>query len=695
VNEQGFELYELAHELEAETAGVPIEEAMLVTHDFMEDLKEEQNPVWKNEVHRNLGTPAGRHYLTVVGNKVVAVIMPRFCGAYSRAGDRILALSGERVPVGAGHSFTMLPLVKLAGNAAAQWDQFSFVTKRAKPLEEIVASAEGGNLDLEQELPPGEEEVTTVKMLAVHAKIAAVFTRGVEVKRAAVLIRRMQVLVPPQYQDRCQALVEFGRVAVINNGADVSVCETTWARTNWTASVALERWYHELVQAAVPAWVRGGNGPRNQEVAPAAQPQGGNEVGVLAAAIQQMSATQAASAAATSERVKSRSPFMPAETRKILMAMYPPEQLDGLGTESLSPFWTKLVEYRGSVGKTRIFVQEQTKEFTARTPAGMQDFFWSPQLLATLRDLTFGGDKGGSYKFRMQGLSVFAWAPFSDSQSSLLNERMATAMRLESNQERHRDEDARALLQLSGNGEALPTTRYQVMLYVEHDIRMLEMLFGNQCLALRHCDDILALLKTKAYFFQRYGPTHWAGLLWDYHLARLEATDGEGTASLDYLVQRMNQRVLPDLDRFAEDVKTAIWQAAGVSDSSKRGREEERGGGGGDRSGKKSRSDEWLLHHTWAADVVNTKAAIAPKKLTGKALFPSQEISRKVYGESFRSLLGGKAPCDRWFILGECSWGSSCRFAHGGTAKPSDKVVTGLHERLKTRLAEVVDEQKN
>jgi Zinc finger C-x8-C-x5-C-x3-H type (and similar) len=97
----------------------------------------------------------------------------------------------------------------------------------------------------------------------------------------------------------------------------------------------------------------------------------------------------------------------------------------------------------------------------------------------------------------------------------------------------------------------------------------------------------------------------------------------------------------------------------------------------------------------WAAEMEETKKAIAPKELLGKMIFPNKGKAELVYGDGFQSLLGKRPPCDRWFLFGECNFGKECRFAHDPVVAPSDKMVKGLHQRLKTRLAEVVEEQKN
>lgn len=79
VKDLGYLPHERAKAMEAMTEGVPIEEAMLFTQEYFEEVDAVQNMVWKDEVTSLISGPTICHYLAVINDAVTTVSSPRFC----------------------------------------------------------------------------------------------------------------------------------------------------------------------------------------------------------------------------------------------------------------------------------------------------------------------------------------------------------------------------------------------------------------------------------------------------------------------------------------------------------------------------------------------------------------------------------------------------------------------------------------
>jgi hypothetical protein len=86
-------------------------------------------------------------------------------------------------------------------------------------------------------------------MLSVHAKIAALFMRGVTVREAVKRVNEILQLLPVQDQGRCQALEDFLRVAVSDDGNGTAMGNTSWGRVDPGAFPELEAWCFEWLGA--------------------------------------------------------------------------------------------------------------------------------------------------------------------------------------------------------------------------------------------------------------------------------------------------------------------------------------------------------------------------------------------------------------------------------------------------------------
>ena len=89
---------------------------------------------------------------------------------------------------------------------------------------------------------PANPTTTTVRMLPVHAKIAAMFMPDVPVWEAVIRVQALHNLVPVQDQGQCQALVNFLRVAVADDGHGTTTIDTSWTRVDHGSTAELYGW---------------------------------------------------------------------------------------------------------------------------------------------------------------------------------------------------------------------------------------------------------------------------------------------------------------------------------------------------------------------------------------------------------------------------------------------------------------------
>jgi hypothetical protein len=127
-------------------------------------------------------------------------------------------------------------LVMTSGLVAEQWGQFGFVSAEALHWTDTVAWAEGGQSVRAPVMAapgpgdPANPVTTTMRMLPVSAKIAALFLSGLPIREAVKLVELVCQALPVQDRNRCGALVNFMRVAVTDDGNGSTTVNTTWSR---------------------------------------------------------------------------------------------------------------------------------------------------------------------------------------------------------------------------------------------------------------------------------------------------------------------------------------------------------------------------------------------------------------------------------------------------------------------------------
>ena len=236
VGDLKLQQFELAFWMLHAVQHVTVAEAMEVSQRELPHMAQQDVAALKDR-EKLLGTlPVARHFLTVIGGKFCIITSPRVCGyapnpmerVYGFINDRTWVISEPRQPT----------MVKTTGSIADQWEQFAFVEIEALEWDATVAWAESGQGDLAPMLvaaaagDPANPTTTTLRMLPVHAKIAALFMRGVPLREGVQRVQALRNLVPVQDQGKCKALVDFMRVAVADDGHGTTTINTSWTRVD-------------------------------------------------------------------------------------------------------------------------------------------------------------------------------------------------------------------------------------------------------------------------------------------------------------------------------------------------------------------------------------------------------------------------------------------------------------------------------
>ena len=174
---------------------------------------------------------------------------------------RAMGLIGEREATPRG---TLIPpkLVRPQGAIADQYLVFTRVEVPAPGVAEIeTLLEEDPDLEMVPEAGPAQDGGAPVPMVAwkvlpLHPKIAAFFTRGMPVKEAFRMAVRLYHATPLASRDGLEGLLAFvacGITQSVTEDGDVrSALETSWVREDPASSDHLEGWYHDLLDAYLP-----------------------------------------------------------------------------------------------------------------------------------------------------------------------------------------------------------------------------------------------------------------------------------------------------------------------------------------------------------------------------------------------------------------------------------------------------------
>jgi hypothetical protein len=534
-------------------------------------------------------------------------------------------------------------------------------------------------------------------MLPVHAKIAALFMRGVPIREAVKRVNEIRQLLPVQDQGRCQALVDFMRVAVSDDGNGTAMGNTSWGRVDPGASAALEEWCFEWLgvlanQYYVPV-------AQNPVLLPIATPD--QTVSPALTGADLMAAFMAAQELAgrradpTAEKNPGFSKYSPLEIEKILtMTHYGPR--DGLGTESMPSFWQEFENNRKTVRSARAFLESYFERVRA-TEADSVGFYLSNSLVNAFRDLRFSSPRAYNWGTRHTGLSMFAIAPDSPSNSASRDARAAATLRLEMTLHNPTSADQNALDAMVGNEEGIPITWGRVKEFIKHDIQVMRSIFGLDCVGLSYAQEIYDLVAS-GHPCRGYKSITYATLAWKYHIARMEIFFDVRAGSLRALRDKVQNSEAPLMSDFQEGVQLQLELACGsVNPQSDRKRAPTADADRDEVRHQKQPRREVVseIAKGWAEEIKMARTAVAPLSLSPAMLCPDPAATARLLGSDFVALFKKKTPCRQMFLLGTCSYGSECRFAHTPASNPSAAIISGIKTRLQARAQELAQQAKN
>ena len=632
--------------------------------------------------------------LVAVGDQFQVIYGLRPCHHVPGAGVRLLALMGERTVRAA---FTGPPkLVKVRGNIAAQASAFETMTARAAGPDAIALALAGDPTQLLPELADGSPAITTLKVLPLHRKWAALFLAGLPIVQGYALATRLLAVTPDIPAGMRDSVQAFFRCAITCRapGPDnlvVSILQGGWTRMDYGDSdhPRLEDWFYDLVDREVPT----------TPLAPPPGPPG--QDGPLATLGQADAIATAFSALA--ERFAGRPneptagtpyhpPYNPFELERLFLACGTPRPWDGLGEESLPRFHVEFQSMRRKTAPARMFLEGYRKQNYPPTSI-VYPFLFSTQLIADLRTLHFdGNDELFLWENRRKGFSVFAFAPLEAGSHGNTRSRMIF---FEETADQHGPAEREAMAKLSETLADVPSTSERMYRWVDHFHISLEMFIGPDCPVLPKTRELLTYLRNPRYFMG-YDPIDYVALLWRVHTAIRTFFHDGSVRPLERICADVEQRSPPTRHGLPVELRPAPESPSSVIPglgAQPRRPARQRGGGGaaGDpTSPPKMRrsSSSPPFTATFQADLDRARAAARARggSFMGRDLCDSHAAIKALFGPEFLRLSPHPNICLKRFILGECRTAETCSFTHELTGTPTAGCINGIGLRVKARV---------
>ena len=324
------------------------------------------------------------------------------------------------------------------------------------------------------------------------------------------------------------------------------------------------------------------------------------------------------------------------------------------------------------------------------------EFFLSHTLVNAFRNLEFQG--GTSFELRNGGFSPFAWSPAHPSGNTRREVRANITTRLEKTMRNHGDADQAALDAMVGNEEKIATTWEGVMRYMKHDLRMLRIIFGEDCVGLRVIMEMYQLISSGTPC-EAYTPIAYATFMWKYHVARMDIFKDVDATLLRALRTKLVNREVPPLADCTVSVQRHLESAAGIGGAEpdrKRAATDDAESNGGRQQRLNNRTGFTSnIATTWADEIASARQAVAPIPLTATLLCPDFATTDKIFGKEFSALFRNDPPCRQLFLMGACNFGGRCKFGHSPNGTPSAAVLAGVKARLQARVKEMGSNAKN
>ena len=645
-----------------------------------------------------LGDSLTEAYSLIVRDNTVHVLYAwRACRALDPEGRRYAGLIGE----GRGGEGCYIPpklFITKPTPAERQHQYQTFQRMLAAPASMAAiqaALAADGNLTL---VPPAvgvdgiePEQIGTWKVFPVHAKVAALFLRGVPLREAVDLAVSLYQTVPEADRDATEGLMEFMRVAITpdENLPTRSILHTEWVRQDTAASDELEDWYLRLVQMYAP---RFNPPPEVVPQAPVAPAQGAPGLAPGAVLLPEGMAGERAVEA------RPKRPYTQNELAFLCRLSGEDPMAPGDITPDLLPsFWQEFERSRAKLPTAREFIESYLdNNWPANEPQAQR--FVSTSLVQCLVALDFhGGDVNMMPSKRSSGLSVYAIYPLEDDADT--GHLRIQAMAFEETMDTHTPEHREAMSKLTAAVASTPAHREKLWRWVKYYATVLRLLFGPHMIA-------LAPLRRFAEFlgqvvpFRHYQPNQFRALFWKYHcgmrhIFRPGQGYGDPTEAFNDLLARLRQGVPIYPDEVPQELiaPTLAPKPPPLGPPNPRH-------GKPPKQPQESSLTKGVVERIAKVTGPAVQAAIdaARKvnvKLSTREMFPNglEEALGDMKTCIRPTAAGQQTACPRLFIYGRCTI-KQCRHSHALTREPSHGNIKHFTDWVERRAAQLKENPK-
>jgi hypothetical protein len=319
------------------------------------------------------------------------------------------------------------------------------------------------------------------------------------------------------------------------------------------------------------------------------------------------------------------------------------------------------------------------------------------QLIKDLQDLLLAGnDASCLWKKRHVGMSLYSLAPADEGSidGELVRDRMIA---FEDTLEHHTPDQREAMSSLSRAMSSAPTDRPGMYRWIDHATHLYEMFLGEDCPLIAPLGLLLDALHQPNLYLS-WKDKDFLVLGWMLHLGVRQFFQGKPLVLLNKIVSDASVGLKIPHSQLPPELSHAPTSHGGGSTAGGGGGTS-RGGQGGDPPSKKPRSENppqgAPFASRWKSHLDKAAKAVAPRVLSGVMFCGRGEALTGLLGDDFISLApSGTTLCARYFILGRCVDGNSCKFTHSLTKDPSKAVLDGLTERIKARADAITRDPK-
>ena len=622
-------------------------------------------------------------FLTIHETKVKVLYGWRVCRPMDAEGRRFAALLNDRN----GNADCLIPPKLVITREGAvdrqyQYQTFQRTSANAKSIDDIVAAL-AANEDWQlvpaaeqEEGGPAPEVVNVWRVLPVHPKVAALFTRGLSIRDAISVAKDLYSSLPESARDRCEGLLEYLRVAATIGTENRSALEAPWVIMDPAANASLEAWYVQLCQAYAPLWSPAVPATRVEPPPPTAVPD--------------------PSPAAAKDALKR--PYTTSELRKLFRVCGLESLEDGdMVSENLPEFWRGFERARAKMHSAREYIESWLDGHWPPNEPQYQHFV-STSLIQSLVALDFnGGDLHLHPSKRQCGLSVYSVYPLADSAD--LGAERDRSRAYEDTMDNHRPGEREIMGQLSSFAKDTPGERTEFRRWAQYFRAWLEVIFGHfaiQLPILRRMEETLATATP----FRYLRPQDFQGYYWKYHCAVrrsfLPSREHEpNTQPFTDLLFRMRQGM-----PFSPQEVPGTLQDSGHK---RNGEPLPNGGPARQERDKRPKRSGAEISGVTKTTVDKIIRAIGPKikeaseamervgkRLNSRTMFPSG------LDPAFGAILplvkategGSRSPCPRVFLYGKCTV-ANCRASHELTRAPPDGAIKHYVDWVEAKCAEI------